>query len=57
MGLNCRPMGGFDKNLTQAYFQIPESHTPVVMIAIGFQGNIDSLSKEVQKKNNSSITA
>jgi hypothetical protein len=42
-------MRGFDKNLTQAYFHIPESHTPVVMIAIGFQGNIDSLSEEVQK--------
>lgn len=50
MGLNTRPMGGFDIQKARELFSIPPEYTPVVMIAIGYPGNIELLPEVVQEK-------
>lgn len=36
-------MGGFDVSAARSKFEIPESVTPMVMIALGYQGKIETL--------------
>lgn len=50
MGLNCRPMAGFDAEKARQLFNIPEGYTPRVMIAVGYPGDIEDLPEEVQEK-------
>lgn len=53
LGLNCRPMGGFDAGRLRELFHIPEDHTPTVMIAIGYPGKEEAVSEEVRAKERS----
>ncbi len=48
LGLNCRPMGGFDGNRLRELFHIPEDHTPTVMIALGYPGRAEDVPESVQ---------
>jgi nitroreductase len=48
MGLHCRPMGGFDRECARASFSIPEEYYPMVMIAVGYPGNVDDLAEDIQ---------
>lgn len=50
MGLSCRPMAGFDAEKARKLFNVPESYTPRVMIAVGYPGDLEDLPKEVQEK-------
>jgi len=50
LGLHCRPMGGFDKEQAVERFHIPEGHRPMVMIAVGYPGELELLSDDVQEK-------
>lgn len=50
LGLNCRPMGGFNAKKARQYFHIPDDCSPVIMIAIGFPGEIEALPPSVQRK-------
>ncbi|GIV66352.1 MAG: nitroreductase [Bellilinea sp.] len=50
MGLNCRPMAGFDADKARELFNIPQGYTPRIMIAVGYPGNLEDLPGEVQEK-------
>lgn len=50
MGLSCRPMGGFDVEKLTNFFEIPVDFQPVVMIAVGYLGQIDDATEEVRDK-------
>lgn len=50
LGLNCRPIGGFDADKARRLFAIPEDHTPTVMIAIGYPGRLDQATQEIQAR-------
>ncbi len=50
MGLNCRPMAGFDAYKARHLFNIPDGYTPRVMIAVGYPGNLEDLPSEVKAK-------
>jgi nitroreductase len=43
LGLSVRQMGGFDADLARRAFNIPETHEPVVSIAIGYAGHPEDL--------------
>ncbi len=48
-GLFAHPMAGFDgERLVQTY-KIPEDHRPVVVIALGYPGEISDLPEELQE--------
>lgn len=36
MGMICHPMGGFDRDVIRAAFDVPEDYRPVVMLAVGW---------------------
>lgn len=40
-GLSAHQMGGFDANLLAEKFEIPANHTPMAVIAVGYQAVID----------------
>jgi len=48
LGLNCRPMGGFDAQRLRQIFNIPEDHTPTVMIAVGYPGRPEDVPESVR---------
>ena len=48
LGLNCRPMGGFDAARFRELFHLPEDHTPLVMIAAGFLGQGEAVREELR---------
>jgi nitroreductase len=48
MGLHCRPMAGFDHDQARKIFDIPQGFEPVVMIAVGYPGNIANLAEDLQ---------
>lgn len=50
MGLNARPMGGFDAQKARELFSIPPEFTPVIMIAVGYPGELEQLPEVVQEK-------
>ncbi|MEW6179693.1 MAG: nitroreductase family protein [Chloroflexota bacterium] len=52
MGLNCRPMAGFDAEKARRLFNIPAGYTPRLMIAVGYPGNIEDLPDEIIEKEN-----
>lgn len=52
MGLNTRPMGGFDVEKARELFSIPAEYTPVIMIAIGYPGSLEQLPKVILDKEN-----
>ncbi len=52
MGLNSRPMAGFDAEKARRLFNIPAGYTPRLMIAVGYPGNIEDLPDEIIEKEN-----
>jgi nitroreductase len=50
LGLNCRPMGGFDAQRLRQQFHIPEDHTPTVMIAVGYPGRVEDVPESIRAK-------
>jgi len=50
MGLYAHPMAGFDKHRAREAFGIPETHQPLVMIAVGYPGSEAQLPDAVQQK-------
>lgn len=53
LGLNCRPMGGFDAARFRELFHLPEDHTPIVIIAVGFPGQEGGVTEELRLKEHS----
>ncbi|MCX8054552.1 MAG: nitroreductase family protein [Ignavibacteria bacterium] len=47
-GLVTHQMGGFDTEKLMKEFSVPENHTPMAVIAVGYQGSPDSLSEQYQ---------
>ncbi|MBN2555664.1 MAG: nitroreductase family protein [Anaerolineales bacterium] len=50
LGLNCRPMAGFDKGRAVENFNIPQGYRPMVMIAVGFAGEMEAVDETVRQK-------
>ena len=44
-------MGGFDADKSSQVFGIPEGHTPMAMIAIGYQTAREDVPEERQERN------
>ena len=42
-GLFCHQMGGFDTDKTAELFHLPEEVAPIVVIAVGYMGNPETL--------------
>ncbi|HEY3226113.1 MAG TPA: nitroreductase family protein [Planctomycetota bacterium] len=50
LGLVVHPMAGYDAAKARALFGIPEGHTPLAMIAVGYPGNVEDLSDELRAR-------
>jgi nitroreductase len=50
LGLNVHQMGGFDKQQAIDSLQIPDTHEPVVMLAIGYPGQPELLSENLKSR-------
>jgi nitroreductase len=50
MGIYVHQMGGFDAAKAREVLAIPETHTPMAMIALGYGGDPLTLSEELQKR-------
>jgi nitroreductase len=52
LGLSAHPMAGYDAERARSEFRIPEGHTPIAMIAIGYpySGNLDELGEKLRGK-------
>jgi nitroreductase len=50
LGLSVRQMGGFDADKARSLFNIPETHDPIVAIAIGYAGSADDLPAELAEQ-------
>jgi nitroreductase len=52
LGLVTHQMAGYDAERARLEFQIPEGHTPMAMIAIGYpyRGNLDDLDEKTQQR-------
>jgi len=50
LGLVNHQMAGFDADKARALFGIPEGHTPMAMIALGYPGKIEALSEPLQER-------
>lgn len=50
IGLLAHPMGGFDINRARKNFNIPPEYDPVVMIAVGYQGDDSELPDDLQMR-------
>lgn len=48
LGLNVHQMGGYDRQQAIDSFNIPETHEPMVMIAIGYPGDAEQLPEKLQ---------
>ena len=48
-GLVARPMAGFKPGVIREEFNIPESYTILVMIAVGYEGDLSTLKENHQK--------
>lgn len=54
LGLNVRPMGGFDAEKARRIFNIPFGYTPVIMLAIGYPAeNLAGISEDILEKERS----
>jgi len=48
-GLVAHQMGGFSKDKAIELFSIPDDHTPIAMMAIGYHGKLENLNKDFQE--------
>lgn len=49
-GLNVHQMGGFDSQKASESFNIPETHEPIVIMAIGYPGDPENLSENLKQR-------
>ena len=50
MGLMAHQMGGFIADVARETFKIPAQIIPMAMIAIGYEGNVDSLTDDLKTR-------
>ena len=52
LGLAAHPMAGYDADRARSEFDIPEGHTPIAMIAIGYpyRGRLEDLDEKLRGK-------
>ena len=50
MGLTTHQMGGFNVDAAREAFKIPAQITPMAMIAIGYEGDVDSLPDDLKTR-------
>ncbi len=50
LGLNVHQMGGFEKQRVIELLNIPETHEPVVILAIGYLGDMESLPENLRER-------
>ena len=50
LGLVTHQMAGFDSDKARQLFAIPEGHTPMAMIALGYPGKIEALPEPLQER-------
>ncbi len=50
MGLNVHQMGGYDRQKAIENFNIPETHEPIVIMAIGYLGGQENLSENLKQR-------
>jgi nitroreductase len=52
LGLAAHPMAGYDAERARSEFGIPEGHTPIAMIALGYpyRGRLDDLDEKLRVK-------
>ena len=50
LNLSVHQMAGFQPDQARASFDIPESHDPVAMIAVGYRGEADDLPEEFRER-------
>jgi nitroreductase len=50
LGLNVHQMGGFDREKAKLNLNIPDTHDPAVMLAIGYLGNTELLPAFLQER-------
>lgn len=50
MGLATHVMGGFDHDAARTELNIPVDHIPVAAIAVGYPGDIESMSPAIQQR-------
>ena len=50
MGLNVHQMGGFDREKAKTNMNVPDTHEVVVMMAIGYPGDLDKLPENLQQR-------
>lgn len=48
LGLNVHQMGGYDRQKAIESLNIPDTHEPIVIMAIGYPGDPDSLSENLK---------
>jgi len=49
-GLNVHQMGGYDRQKAIESFNIPETHEPLVIMAIGYLGDAENLSENLKQR-------
>lgn len=49
-GLNVHQMGGYNRQVLISNLNIPDSHEPVVVMAIGYSGDLDSLPENLRQR-------
>jgi len=50
MGLNVHQMGGYDRQKAIENLNIPETHEPIVIMAIGYLGGQENLSENLKQR-------
>jgi nitroreductase len=52
LGLVSHPMGGFSADVLKEALQIPPAYEPILVIAVGYAGEINSLPNDLQERQN-----
>ncbi len=50
LGLMVHQMGGYDEEKTRDYFAIPEQFTPMAMMTVGYQLDVDNMPDDVKER-------
>ncbi len=50
MGLNVHQMGGFNREIAKANMSVPDTHEAVVIIAIGYPGDLEQLPENLKQR-------
>lgn len=50
LGLNVHQMGGYDRQKAIEYLNIPDTHEPIVIMAVGYLGSTENLSENLKSR-------